>query len=231
MNKSLLIIAGVLTAFVLVALGGVFTSALNPSHPLKPSAMTTLSDKFYQALGIKSEAQMQQSLLVNQTAENGVANDGNSSNVAVQSNPSMLATQSDTEVATTVNKTNNSFWQQVGKSDSANATQVAQAAPQNNGATVSVQQAYAIAQRAAPNAQFGTPELVRYSGKVAYEVISRQGNVYVDANTGAVLDNGAAPTAQPRGYEGDDDEEEEHRGKKRKHHEEEDDDDDEDRRG
>jgi len=223
MNKRLLIIAGVLTAFVLVVLGGVFTSALNPSHPLKPSAMTTLSDKLYQTLGIKSETQMQQSLAVNPIA--------NISNTERPVNGSMVAPQTNTDISVSANKPNNGFWQTMGQPNLVNSTQVAQAAPQNNGVTVSVQQAHSIAQRAAPNAQFGTPELVRYSGKVAYEVVSRQGNVYVDANTGAILDNGAAPAAQTRGYEGDDDEEEEHRGKKRKHYEEEDDDEDEDRRG
>lgn len=212
MNKRLLIIAGVLTAFVLVVMGGVFTSVLDQST----SGMAKLSDKVYRALGIKSEAQMQTSLLVNPNSEspvitheterqpNAVAN--NDTNL---SNPVLLAVN--TPVA--------------GKS-----AQWVQASARDNGLAISTEQARSIAQRATPNVQFGTPELVRYSGKVAYEVVSSQGNVYVDAATGAVLDNGAVAESQPRGYRGDDDEEQEHRGKKRKHHEEEDDD-DEDRRG
>lgn len=64
----------------------------------------------------------------------------------------------------------------------------------DNGVMISTEQARNIAQRAAPNTPFGAPELVRYSGKVAYEVVSPQGDVYVD-HTGAVLDNGAAAEA------------------------------------
>ena len=227
MNKRLLIIAGALTAFSVVAFGGVFVSMSNPSDSPKSSSASKFTDKLYQSLGIKSEAQMQQSLAANSMS--------NTENLA---NESMTAAQTDGNASTQINQSmnpssnqaSNDAWQAANKTNapSGNATtqvaQVAQTAPQNNAVGVSVQQARSLAQRAAPNAQFGTPELVRYSGKVAYEVVSAQGNVYIDANTGAILDNGAAAT-QPRAYEGDDDEKEEHRGKKRKHHEEEDDDD------
>ena len=210
MNKRLLIIAGVLTAFVLVVMGGVFTSVLDQST----SGVSKLSDKVYRALGIKSDAQMQASLLVNSSSENPVATSAierqpNAVNNDITPNPVVL-----TANTPVVSKN----------------TQQVQAPARDNGIAVSTEQARSIAQRAAPNAQFATPELVRYGGKVAYEVVSPQGNVYVDAITGAVLDNGAVAQAQPRGYGEDDDEEQEHHGKKRKHHEEEDDD-DEDRRG
>ena len=232
MNKRLLIIAGALTAFSVVAFGSVFVSMSNPSDSPKSSSASKFTDKLYQSLGIKSEAQMQQSLAANSMS--------NTENNATLANESMTAAQTDGNASTQINQSmnpsanqaSNDAWQAASKTNapSSNATtqvaQVAQTAPQNNAVGVSVQQARSLAQRAAPNAQFGTPELVRYSGKVAYEVVSAQGNVYIDANTGAILDNGAAVT-QPRAYEGDDDEKEEHRGKKRKHHEEEDDDDDE----
>ena len=231
MNKRLLIIAGALTAFSVVAFGSVFVSLSNPSDSPKSSSASKFTDKLYQSLGIKSEAQMQQSL-----AANSMSNTERNANSANLANESMTAAQTDSNASTQINQSvnpsanqaSNDAWQAASKNNasSGNATtQVAQTAPQNNAVGVSVQQARSLAQRAAPNAQFGTPELVRYSGKVAYEVVSAQGNVYIDANTGAILDNGAA--AQPRAYEGDDDEKEEHRGKKRKHHEEEDDDDDE----
>ncbi len=42
----------------------------------------------------------------------------------------------------------------------------------------------------------GTPELVLFEGKVAYEVVLDRGKVYIDATTGAVLYNGA-PVPQP----------------------------------
>ena len=211
MNKRLLIIAGVLTAFVLVVMGGVFTSVLDQST----SGVAKLSDKVYRALGIKSEAQMQTSLLVNPNSENPVATNATESqpNAVVNNNPP------------------NSVVVATNRPVADKSAQRVQTSARDNGLAISTEQARSIAQRAAPNAQFGTPELVRYSGKVAYEVVSSQGNVYVDAATGAVLDNGAVAESQPRGYrEDDDDEENEHRGKKRKHHEDEEDD-DEDRRG
>ena len=212
MNKRLLIIAGVLTAFVLVVMGGVFTSVLDQST----SGVAKLSDKVYRALGIKSEAQMQASLLVNPNSENPVITH------ETERQPNAVA-NNDTNLSNPVVLAANA--PVAGKS-----VQWVQASARDNGLAISTEQARSIAQRAAPNVQFGTPELVRYSGKVAYEVVSSQGNVYVDAATGAVLDNGAVAESQPRGYRGDDDDEQEHRGKKRKHHEEEDDD-DEDRRG
>lgn len=208
MNKSLLIIAGVLTAFVLVVMGGVFASVLDTSK----LGASKLSNQVYRVLGIKSEEQMQTSLLVNPNADNVNANERQSNTTDTNNAPSPVVLAANTPTVSA-----NAQWMPTTVKD--------------NGVMISTEQARNIAQRAAPNTPFGAPELVRYSGKVAYEVVSRQGNVYVDANTGAVLDNGAAPTAQPRGYEGDDDEEKEHRGKKRKHREEEDDDDDEDRRG
>ena len=62
------------------------------------------------------------------------------------------------------------------------------AAPQ---ITLSSDAARDIAVRAANFAtMIRTPELVRFEGKVAYEVGFTRGVVYVDANTGAVLFNG-----------------------------------------
>jgi len=54
-------------------------------------------------------------------------------------------------------------------------------------------QAAVIATDAVPNAVLvRAPELVNFQGTVAYEVGLNQGNVYVDANTGAILLNGAS---------------------------------------
>ncbi len=60
---------------------------------------------------------------------------------------------------------------------------------------VSQDQAAQIALRAVPSAKLSrTPELVNLQGAVAYEVVLTQGNVYVDANTGKILLNNAAPS-------------------------------------
>lgn len=57
-------------------------------------------------------------------------------------------------------------------------------------------QAAVIATGAVPNAVLvRAPELVDFQGTVAYEVGLSQGNVYVDANTGKVLFNGASANA------------------------------------
>ncbi len=102
--------------------------------------------------------------------------------------------------------------------------QAAQAAAARSAASAPAAAASASAQAAAPQvalspeaardiaiqaANFATmirvPELVRFEGKVAYEVGFTRGAVYVDANTGAVLYNGTQvggsgggqPAAQP----------------------------------
>ncbi len=81
---------------------------------------------------------------------------------------------------------------------------------------VSPQRALEIALAAAPGTVAQrAPELVNFQGSVAYEVALNAGLVYVDANSGAVLYNGAlAPVvAQPVYYdddEYDDDEHDEH---------------------
>ena len=206
MNKSLLIIAGVLTAFVLVVMGGVFANVLDTSK----LGASKLSNQVYRVLGIKSEEQMQTSLLVNPNADNVNANERQSNTTDTNNAPSPVVLAANTPTVSA-----NAQWMPTTVKD--------------NGVMISTEQARNIAQRAAPNTPFGAPELVRYSGKVAYEVVSPQGNVYVDANTGAVLDNGAAAEAQTRAYgDDDDDEEKEHRGKKRKHHKDEDEDEDDD---
>lgn len=51
-------------------------------------------------------------------------------------------------------------------------------------------QAVAIASKVSGETALKTPELVNYSGKVAYAVTFTDGLVYVDANTGGVLFNG-----------------------------------------
>jgi hypothetical protein len=62
--------------------------------------------------------------------------------------------------------------------------------------TVDDQAASAIAESVVPTnmSPLSTPELVNFEGKIAYEVIFDQGNVYVDADTGDVLYNGVIAT-------------------------------------
>lgn len=72
--------------------------------------------------------------------------------------------------------------------------------------TISHADAIAIALQAVPGATSLGSSLVYFRGVTAYEVVLNMGNVYVDANTGAVLYNGAAQTqAQVTVPGGDDD--------------------------
>ena len=97
-------------------------------------------------------------------------------------------------------------------------------------------QAQQIAQQAQPSARIqGAPELVRYGGRLAYEVPFAQGKIYVNADSGTILGNSmaqATPAVQPNNSYGerDDDEHEyrEHRKKRGEHkkHDQDDDDDD-----
>ncbi len=103
-----------------------------------------------------------------------------------------------------------------------------QAAPPNAGASgvaLLPQRALEIAQASAPGAiAQRLPELVNFQGTVAYEVAFNTGMVYVDANSGALLYNGAAvqPLLQSRYDDDDDDDHDEH---KRREHKEKDHDD------
>ncbi len=97
----------------------------------------------------------------------------------------------------------------------AEAQPQAPAAPSESaapGVAISAQRALEIAQASAPGAVAQRlPELVNFQGAIAYEVAFNTGMVYVDANSGAVLYNGALiqPAAAPAYYD-DDDEHEEH---------------------
>ena len=100
---------------------------------------------------------------------------------------------------------------------------------------ISGAQATQIAQKAQPSARVqGQAELVRYGGRLAYEVPFAQGKIYVHADDGRILGNSmaradAAPQP-PRASEGreewGDDEHEYRKERHKKHREHEDDDDD-----
>lgn len=112
---------------------------------------------------------------------------------------------------------------ETGNLTAAAQAQTAPAAPASNsapGVAISAQRALEIAQASTPGAVAQRlPELVSFQGVIAYEVAFNTGMVYVDANTGAVLYNGALtqPVAGPTRYEDDDDED--HEREKREHEE------------
>ncbi len=78
----------------------------------------------------------------------------------------------------------------------AQATNSAQAASVSSQYAVSAAQAAQTALTSSPQSQLiGNPQLVSYHGSTAYEVVLDQGNIYVDANSGAVLYNGTTAAA------------------------------------
>ncbi len=83
---------------------------------------------------------------------------------------------------------------------------VALAAPvvaeQGANGRISTVLAATIAKNVAPGAvQQKSPELVLFEGTEAYEVVTDLGNVYVDATTGEVLNNGTAAAMMGYGEE------------------------------
>ncbi len=89
------------------------------------------------------------------------------------------------------------------------AQTIAPAASDNNAAPaidpaalakLTAAQAAQIALNVVPNGTVTrTPELVSYQGTTAYEVVLNQGTLYVDANTGKILYNGATAVANNQG--------------------------------
>ena len=83
---------------------------------------------------------------------------------------------------------------------------------------VSAEQAQSLALNSAPGAAVQTaPRLVSFQGTAAYEVVLDRGPVYIDANSGSVLYNGAAQTTAA-GFAEDDHEQYERDGE-REHNE------------
>jgi hypothetical protein len=71
---------------------------------------------------------------------------------------------------------------------------------------ISPEMAAYLALASAPNAYLvKVPEIVLFRGVVAYEVTLSTGKVYVDANNGAILWNGAVRSSNGFGFSGGDD--------------------------
>ncbi len=231
MNKKFLMMAAVLTTLLMVGVAVVYASVTGLANPVTQAAGehgARWTAKVYQALGIKTAEQMNQATAGAQTAI--VNSESTATNSAVAPSVSSVTAPMVFEARATQAQAQAPAQQRAQTTVTNNTSNNAQ----SNGVNISAAQARNLAQRAAPSAQFGPAELVRYGGRVAYEVLSKQGNVYIDAQTGAVVGNTVVTQPTRNRYE-DDDDEREHRSKKRKHreHEEEDDDDDddEDRRG
>jgi uncharacterized membrane protein YkoI len=169
-QRTTLVIAATVTAFVLVLAGGL-ASQLSQASSMAPSAVAT--DALTQATAGASldpalEALIQEREAAYQTA---------------------LA-----EANRRLEEANRQIAAANARIAEAPASQAPAAAPAASSYAVSAEQAQGLALAAAPGATLARPvELVSYQGAPAYEVILDRGTLYIDAQSGAVLANGAAP--------------------------------------
>jgi len=195
-QRNAILTAAVLASFVLVLIGGVVARVTQASAAAEaaptatiPIQTTATLDPAAQALIAQREAQYQQAL--------------QQANAQLQQ-----AYQQQQELTAQLAQQ-----QQAQQAQSQPQAQT-QSQTQATGYAVSPDLAASIALGAAPGGTvIRMPELVDFQGTVAYEVILDHGKVYVDANNGNVLYNGAVPVASAAGGQGDDgNEHEDHEG-------------------
>jgi hypothetical protein len=174
-QKTALILSAILTAFVLVVGGGVIArvsqadaapapTAVAPAA-VTPTAADQPADMLAQAQALLQQRDAEYRQLIDQANQRLAAM--NQQQAAAQPVQAVQAAQSAAPQP---------------------AASAAAAAPQ---LAVSAESALFTAIAATNNAtMIRTPELVRFEGKVAYEIGFTKGVVYIDANTGTVLFNG-----------------------------------------
>jgi uncharacterized membrane protein YkoI len=174
MNQRMMIIAVALTAFVLVLVGGL-TVYLNQLQPGAAAAVAT-DPTLLPAAGLDPSTE---ALIREREATYATA----------------LA-----EANARLEAANAQLAQAAAAAPAAVAPAMPAAAPATPSYAVSAAQAELIALQNAPGAVLSTPaELVRYQGIAAYEVRLDRGLVYIDAQSGAVLANGAVIVAAADG--------------------------------
>jgi uncharacterized membrane protein YkoI len=206
-QRSALLIAAALTAFLLVLAGGL-ASRLSATPDLVPTEVAVIStemppptevitlDPTVEALIKEREAAYQQAL----AEANSRLNQANDQIAQANSQISSLE-QSRQQLAEQANQISQSQAAVV----SAPVTVAAAAAPTAAPTAAPIAASaptYAISVDQARDIALGvaatgatlqkTPDLVNYQGTPAYEVVLDKGSVYVDAQSGAVLWNGAA---------------------------------------
>jgi uncharacterized membrane protein YkoI len=169
-QKTALILSAILTAFVLVVGGGIIARVSQPevvpaATPAAPVVSAPAVDATAQVQHLLQQREAQYRQLIDQANQR-------------------LADMNQRLAAMSV--------AQAAPAPAAASAAPAPAQPAAPQIALSPDTARDIAVQAANFAtMIRTPELVRFEGKVAYEVGFTRGVVYVDANTGAVLFNGA----------------------------------------
>lgn len=184
-QRTPLLIAAALTAFMLVMVAGLATRLTQPTALAPTSTTATLDvapalDPSVEALVREREAAYQQAL-----AEANTRLEAANAQIAIANGQVATAPQAAPTDALTPDQAQ------------ASALAAPQAAPTY---AFTPDQAQASALAAAPGSRVtATPELVSYEGTPAYEVRLDRGLIYVDAQSGAVLYNNAVPAAAQSG--------------------------------
>ncbi len=172
MNRTMFLISAVLTAFVLVVIGGVISrlSVATPTDPMPTEIVVEATPMVVPALDPATEALIREREAAYQAAL------AEANQRLAEANQRLMAAQQ-----TLVNTP------APAAPAPAVPAPVAPAAPTN---AVSAQQAQETAHANANGATLiRAPELVSLQGTPAYEVVFDHGAIYIDAQTGAVLAN------------------------------------------
>ena len=201
-QKTMLILSAVLTAFVLVIGGGIVARVSQPEAASAAAPVVSAPTAAVPAVDVT--AQVQELMQQREAQYRQLIDQANQRLEAV--NQQLAAAQQAAQVA-----------QASAARTPARSAAAPAAAPQ---IAISPEAARNIAVQAANFAtMIRTPELVRFEGKVAYEVGFTNGASYVDANSGAVRYNGthgngggqpAAQAPAPSGGSGGGGHEQEH---------------------
>lgn len=201
-QRNAILIAAVVTAFLLVTAGGVLARVTQASTDVTTSASADAATSVVAEATATLDPQVEALVLAREAQYREQLQAANARLQAAYAQQQALADQ---------------LAQSQAQAQPA-AQPEAQAAVQSAGYAVTPEQALLVALGAAPgNAPVSNPELVSFQGIAAYEVGLSGGLIYVDASTGAVLYNGVAAAVvsapQTGGYSDDDHESgEEHEG-------------------
>ncbi len=184
-QRIALILAVVLTAFLLVVSGGVIARVSQGDVKTAVAAPIAAAPQTTDITASDMAAQYQAIIQDRETAYR---------DLIAQANARLLAAERPSAAAPAPARAT------VAPSQPAATTQTAPAV------AISPDAALSVASTAAPSGMplVRGPELVLYNGVIAYEVVFKHGNIYVDANTGQILFNGTqhgrqAPAPAPAG--------------------------------
>jgi uncharacterized membrane protein YkoI len=219
-QRTLLIISGALTAFVLVVAGAVAAFVIRPAEAATAPSSAVVTQPLSESTPVDVYAAASVQTLLDQQ-------DAAYRDALQTANDRLTQANAQLDQAYKDRASLEQALKEARNTPTAQAAAPQPSAPEPTAApvqnkepsyAVSPQSAAAVAVNSAPGSSLmSTPSLVNFQGTVAYEVLLDTGPVYVNANTGAVLYNGAASpvysTQQTSGgHEGGEDNEHEGEG-------------------